>query len=319
MNSIAIAKSVINVPFNGDELLLINYDNEPYVAMRPFVENMGMDWASQFTKLKQRFKSTVAIITTVGNDGKSREMVCLALKKLTGWLHTININKVKPEIKDKVAAYQDRSDDVLYEYWTTGEVKAKKSTTTDDRAPLRNAVDCLMTKRRLSFPKAYGYVHAKYGVNSIDEVPLDLLPEAVDYIYKVALEGEYIPKSNEQFVSCRVLQHYNEHGVIIKSEVATGDQQLISPSGFEEVAAKRGYVMVKRDDINSTNMTNSELSRLLVVRNRFDKALSLWKGSLCRNLIRMDVPSAAPFNQAITDALSELRVITDKISERLIA
>ena len=43
MNSIAIAKSVINVPFNGDELLLINYDNEPYVAMRPFVENMGMD------------------------------------------------------------------------------------------------------------------------------------------------------------------------------------------------------------------------------------------------------------------------------------
>ena len=121
-------------------------------------------------------------------------MVCLALKKLTGWLHTININKVKPEIKDKVAAYQDRSDDVLYEYWTTGEVKPKKSTTTDDRAPLRNAVDCLMTKRRLSFPKAYGYVHAKYGVNSIDELPIELLPEAVDYIYKTALEGEYIPK-----------------------------------------------------------------------------------------------------------------------------
>lgn len=70
-------------------------------------------------------------------------------------------------------------------------------TTTDDRAPLRNAVDCLMTKKRLSFPKAYGYVHAKYGVNSIDEVPLDLLPEAVDYIYKVALEGEYLPNENK--------------------------------------------------------------------------------------------------------------------------
>ncbi|MEX6122949.1 ORF6N domain-containing protein [Providencia hangzhouensis] len=67
-------------------------------------------------------------------------------------------------------------------------------TTTDDRAPLRNAVDCLMTKKRLSFPKAYGYVHAKYGVNSIDELPIELLPEAVDYIYKAALEGEYIPK-----------------------------------------------------------------------------------------------------------------------------
>lgn len=214
MNSIAIAKNVINVPFNGDELLLIDYDNEPYVAMRPFVESMGMDWASQFTKLKQRFKSTVAIITTVGNDGKSREMVCLALRKLTGWLHTININKVRPEIKDKVSAYQDRSDDVLYEYWTTGEVKPKSRSTTDDRAPLRNAVDCLMTKKRLSFPKAYKYVHAKYGVNSIDEVPMELLPDAVDYIYSVALEGDYMPKDNpREIANIRAHNDIDAHNV----------------------------------------------------------------------------------------------------------
>ncbi|WP_342135501.1 phage antirepressor N-terminal domain-containing protein [Providencia rettgeri] len=187
--------STINVPFHGDNLYLVNYEGQPFVAMRPFIEGMGLDWASQYTKIKQRFKTCVVNITMqLPCDNQRRSVVCLALKKLTGWLHTININKVKPEIREKVAAYQDRSDDVLYEYWTTGEVKAKKSTTTDDRAPLRNAVDCLMTKKRLSFPKAYGYVHAKYGVNSIDEVPLDLLPEAVDYIYKVALEGEYIPK-----------------------------------------------------------------------------------------------------------------------------
>lgn len=69
----------------------------------------------------------------------------------------------------------------------------------------------------------------------------------------------------------------------------------------------------------NSSMSDGELSRLLVVRNRFDKALSLWKDNLCRNLIRMDVPSAVPFNQAVTDAISELRFITDKISERLIA
>ncbi|HGN1707978.1 TPA: ORF6N domain-containing protein [Providencia rettgeri] len=84
--------------------------------------------------------------------------------------------------------------EVLEDFYFAKKEGAFHKTTTDDRAPLRNAVDCLMTKKRLSFPKAYGYVHAKYGVNSIDEVPLDLLPEAVDYIYKVALEGEYIPK-----------------------------------------------------------------------------------------------------------------------------
>lgn len=45
------------------------------------------------------------------------------------------------------------------------------------------------------------YVHAKYGVNSIGEVPLDLLPEAVDYIYSVALEGEYLPKDDPREVT----------------------------------------------------------------------------------------------------------------------
>ncbi|WP_368877358.1 phage antirepressor N-terminal domain-containing protein [Providencia vermicola] len=312
--------STINVPFHGDNLYLVNYEGQPFVAMRPFIEGMGLDWASQYTKIKQRFKTCVVNITMqLPCDNQRRSVVCLALKKLTGWLHTININKVKPEIREKVAAYQDRSDDVLYEYWTTGEVKAKKSTTTDDRAPLRNAVDCLMTKKRLSFPKAYGYVHAKYGVNSIDEVPLDLLPEAVDYIYKVALEGEYIPKQTERFVDCRVLHHYDDKGEIVKSEIATDDEQLTSPKVFADLAESRGYVMVKKSEVNATSITNSELSRLLVIRNRFDKGMELWKNNLCCNLIRMDVPSAIPFNQIITDALSELRVITDKISERLIA
>lgn len=87
--------------------------------------------------------------------------------------------------------------EALEDFYFAKKEETPHKTTTDDRAPLRNAVDCLMTKKRLSFPKAYGYVHAKYGVNSIDEVPLDLLPEAVDYIYKVALEGEYLPKQAE--------------------------------------------------------------------------------------------------------------------------
>ncbi len=192
----SISISTINVPFHGDSLYVVNYNGQPYVPMKPIIEGMGMDWASQFTKLKKRFAKGIAEIT-IPSKGGEQSMLCLALRKLAGWLHTISPNKVKPEIRDKVIRYQEECDDVLYEYWTTGEVKPKQSTTTDDRAPLRNAVDCLMTKKRLSFPKAYKYVHAKYGVNSIDEVPLDLLPEAVDYIYSVALEGEYIPKQQE--------------------------------------------------------------------------------------------------------------------------
>lgn len=49
-------------------------------------------------------------------------MLCLALRKLNGWLQTISPNKVKPEIRDKVVQYQEECDDVLYEYWTKGQV-----------------------------------------------------------------------------------------------------------------------------------------------------------------------------------------------------
>ncbi|WP_272688559.1 phage antirepressor N-terminal domain-containing protein [Providencia sp. PROV128] len=190
--------STINVPFHGDNLYLVNYEGQPFVAMRPFIEGMGLDWASQYTKIKQRFKTCVVNITMqLPCDNQRRSVVCLALKKLTGWLHTININKVKPEIREKVAAYQDRSDDVLYEYWTTGEVKAKHKSTVQERNPLKNAVNLLVSKKGIMYPEAYSLVHQQFNVSGIDELTADQIPMAVEYVHKLALEGEYIPKQDE--------------------------------------------------------------------------------------------------------------------------
>ncbi|MCG9041978.1 phage antirepressor N-terminal domain-containing protein [Laribacter hongkongensis] len=87
--------------------MLVGHDNEPFVAMKPVVTNMGLDWAAQFTKLKEKFSSTIGEITTVGEDGKYREMVCLPLRKLPAWLYSINHNKVKPELQDKIVRYQN--------------------------------------------------------------------------------------------------------------------------------------------------------------------------------------------------------------------
>ncbi|MCG3463107.1 hypothetical protein L7G72_14895 [Xenorhabdus bovienii] len=111
----------ITVPFYDDELYVVEYNNEPYVPMRPIVEGMGMNWASQYTKIKQRFNTCVVNITMqLPGDKQHRDVVCLALRKLVGWLATISPNKVKSGIKDNVIRYQDECDDVLYEYWTKG-------------------------------------------------------------------------------------------------------------------------------------------------------------------------------------------------------
>lgn len=189
--------STINVPFHGDNLYLVNYEGQPFVAMRPFIEGMGLDWASQYTKIKQRFKTCVVNITMqLPCDNQRRSVVCLALKKLTGWLHTININKVKPEIREKVAAYQDRSDDVLYEYWTTGEVKAKanaRQSTAKELTPLRQTAERLIaTGVGNIYPDIWKYVHKEFGVEHINELLPEQIPQAISFLD--ALEGEYIPK-----------------------------------------------------------------------------------------------------------------------------
>ncbi|EHH5083660.1 hypothetical protein M4M37_004791 [Escherichia coli] len=111
--------NMITVPFHGDSLYVVNHNGEPYVP-KPVVAGMGLAWQSQLAKLRQRFASTITEIVMVAEDGKRRNMVSLPLRKLAGWLQTINPNKVKPGIRDKVIQYQEECDDVLYEYWTKG-------------------------------------------------------------------------------------------------------------------------------------------------------------------------------------------------------
>lgn len=122
MTSLTLASQncTINVPFHGAELYVVNYNGEPYTPMRPIIDGMGMDWASQFTKLKSRFAKGVVEIA-IPTAGGAQKMVCLALRKLAAWLNTISPNKVKAEIRGRVIRYQEECDDVLYEYWTKGQ------------------------------------------------------------------------------------------------------------------------------------------------------------------------------------------------------
>ncbi|MGQ6015078.1 phage antirepressor N-terminal domain-containing protein [Serratia sp. IR-2025] len=206
MTSLAIADRTINVTFYGNSLFVVEHNGEAYTPMRPIIDGMGMDWASQFTKLKQRFKSTVVEITMVAADGKSRSMICLALRKLAAWLQTISPNKVRPEIRDNVIRYQEECDDVLYEYWTKGEVKnpRKPETTVDDRTPLRGIVNRIMGKYGMTYQAVYKLVHKEFGVRHIDELSPKQTSEAIEYLATKAIEGEFIGKQKEM-----ALRDYN--------------------------------------------------------------------------------------------------------------
>lgn len=191
----SVSISTINVPFHGDSLYVVNYNGQPYVPMKPIVEGMGLTWQSQFEKLKQRFSKGITEIV-IPSKGGEQSMLCLALRKLAGWLHTISPNKVKPKIRDKVIRYQEECDDVLYEYWTTGEVKKKpnfRQSTAKELIPLRQTAERLIAHGVGNiYPDIWKHVHAEFGVQHINELLPEQIPLAISYLD--ALEGEYIPK-----------------------------------------------------------------------------------------------------------------------------
>lgn len=129
--------STITVPFHGDNLLLVPFNGEPYVPMKPIVEGMGLVWAAQFVKIKSKFAKGVSEIE-IPSAGGNQLMSCLALRKLPAWLYSVNPNKVAPEIKDKVIQYQEECDEVLWQYWTKGSVT--KESVVEQKQPKREQV-----------------------------------------------------------------------------------------------------------------------------------------------------------------------------------
>lgn len=111
---------LLPVTFNGDNLFIVNHGGEPYVPMRPVVEGMGLAWQPQHRKLmdeKERFCVTI-MVTQMPGDDQRREVVCLPLRRLFGWLMTVSPNKVKPTLREKIIHYQRECDDVLWQYWS---------------------------------------------------------------------------------------------------------------------------------------------------------------------------------------------------------
>ena len=113
---------MMSVPFHGDTLLLADDHGNPIVPMKPVIVGMGLDWMTQYRKLTNpegRWAKDLTLCPTqLPGDIQSREVVCLPLRKLPGWLMSINVSKVKPEIRNQIITYQDECDDVLWDYWS---------------------------------------------------------------------------------------------------------------------------------------------------------------------------------------------------------
>ncbi|HCL5064776.1 TPA: phage antirepressor Ant, partial [Salmonella enterica] len=201
MTSIAILEAVNTsyVPFNGQEIIAVVAAGATYVAMRKIVENIGIDWTGQSVKLRKQKEKFGCRDISIPSKGGIQKMLCIPLKKLNGWLFSINPEKVRADIRDKLIKYQEECFTVLHDYWTKGKAEnPRKKTSVDERTPLRDAVNMLVSKKHLMYPEAYAMIHQRFNVESIEELDASQIQQAVEYIHRVVLEGEFIGKQEKK-------------------------------------------------------------------------------------------------------------------------
>ena len=124
-----MAKATLSpVQFHGSTIFVVTHKGEPYAPIKPIVEDMGLNWQSQQTKLTANRERWGIAIITIPSAGGQQQCTCMPVRKLPAFFAFINPNKVRSELRDRIRLYQDECDDALWNYWTKGQATRKPKT-----------------------------------------------------------------------------------------------------------------------------------------------------------------------------------------------
>ena len=110
----------IPVPGTSNPIMAVQQDGTEWVAANHVCDALGINWEPQHRKLKGRNWATMIIMTTVGADGKQREMSMVDRRTLTMWLATIDTNRVNEAARPTLEAYQLEAANALDSYFHKG-------------------------------------------------------------------------------------------------------------------------------------------------------------------------------------------------------
>lgn len=99
-----------SIDFYGDELIVVSLEGQPYVPIAPICDFLGVSWSGQSERIRRdAVLSEAALslrVTRKESQRGGREMTCLPLEYLNGWLFGINANRVKEELRERLIRYQ---------------------------------------------------------------------------------------------------------------------------------------------------------------------------------------------------------------------
>lgn len=111
---------IVTVNFRGDTLFGFENDDGVYVALKPIVESMGMDWSAQYRRVTrdEDLREGIAMMATPFSRGGDQEAVCLKIDLVNGWLFTIDTARITDDaVREKVKLYKRECYGVLAKHF----------------------------------------------------------------------------------------------------------------------------------------------------------------------------------------------------------
>lgn len=183
--------STFNFESNSIRTLAIN--NEPWFVAVDVCNALNIaNSRDALLKLDEDEKTTVGLTDSqAGNGAQSISIIS------ESGMYTL-ILRCRDAVKKGSVPHRFRK-------WVTSEVLPQirktgsySKTTVDQRTGLRNAVNMLVSKKGLIYSDAYHLIHQRFNVESIEDLTLEQLPQAVEYIHKIVLEGELIIEEKKE-------------------------------------------------------------------------------------------------------------------------
>ena len=174
--------------FNQSQVRVEIHNSEPFFCLADVTRILGINRRSaEAFRFNPKGCKEIATLTNGG-------------KQLLTFISEPNLYRVIfRSNKTEAVKFQDWIfEEVIPQIRKTGGYQIPPKTTVADRTPLRQAVSALVGKCNIDYSSAYNMVHQRFGVESIEEIAADKLPDAIAYIHALTLHsglfGEVLEK-----------------------------------------------------------------------------------------------------------------------------
>jgi hypothetical protein len=144
-----------------------------------------LDWEAQRQRIKRNeiLNSTAFMIKVVAKDGKNRDVLCLPLGYLNGWLAGIELSRVNPEIKSILKQYQLECFDVLYNHFMPKVARDFPNTISpEQQQQIQQAANERVYRTGERHQAVYSKFHQQFKIPRYQDLPASKFDEAIKWL-----------------------------------------------------------------------------------------------------------------------------------------